>query len=90
MTHLFQNTAEDTKHNVFCFLLVPGFLYDWTQHYPNSFYLGGAVTIAGALALIPTAIHVRGAHTEAGEGQADMAVEDVTQREEERGSVLCG
>ena len=33
-----------------------GLLYDATQHYPNSFYLGGGVTALGALVMVPVAI----------------------------------
>ena len=31
-------------------------IYDATLHYPNSFYLGGGVTILGAVAMVPAAI----------------------------------
>ena len=33
-----------------------GFLYDVTQYYGNSFYLGGAMTIFGSLIMIPAKI----------------------------------
>ena len=36
-----------------------GVLYDATQHYPNSFYLGGGVTMLGALVMIPVALSSR-------------------------------
>ena len=37
-------------------LFVVGFLFDATAYYPSSFYYGGAVTIVGALLMIPLAI----------------------------------
>ncbi len=43
---------------------IAGLLYDWTQNYVTSFYLGGAVTVGGALVLIPTAVHFRVGRTE--------------------------
>ena len=33
-----------------------GLLFDFTLHYPNSFYLGGAVSIGAALVMVPVAI----------------------------------
>ena len=36
-----------------------GALFDATHNYPNSFYLGGGMTMFGALAMIPTAIGSR-------------------------------
>ena len=33
-----------------------GILYDATQHYPNSFYLGGGVAILGAIVMAPAGI----------------------------------
>ena len=36
-----------------CFV---GFLFDANTYYPSSFYFGGAVTIFGALLMIPLAI----------------------------------
>ena len=31
-------------------------MFDFTLHYPNSFYLGGAVSIGAALVMVPVAM----------------------------------
>ena len=31
-------------------------MFDLTQHYPNSFYLGGGVILAGGVCMIPVAL----------------------------------
>ena len=49
--------ASDHKlRNNYPSFLVVGLLYDATAYYPSSFYFGGAVTILGALVMIPAAI----------------------------------
>ena len=40
-------------------IFVVGILFDTTRYYPSSFYFGGAVTILGALVMVPAAIKER-------------------------------
>ncbi len=69
---------------------IAGLLYDWTQHYPNSFYLGGAVTVAGALVLVPTAVRFRGDHTEQKGDHGTAGGEGTEEVEGQRGGALTG
>ena len=39
-----------------------GFMYDLTQYYGNSFYLGGAMTIFGSLIMIPAKYSLKKEH----------------------------